>query len=85
MLHLQLCDMKVNTCGQMCARYMLVCSGSSELQCQTEVAGASSVEDLTGSNQIQQPEEGNGVGRTLPHAGPRPVEPRVFVQSFVCY
>lgn len=62
-----------------------VCSGTGELQRQTEVAGAPSAEDLAGSSPIQQPEEGNGVGQTLPHAGPRQVEPRVFVQSFDCY
>lgn len=69
----------------MVKRVCMLCSGSGELQRQTEVAGAPSAEDLTGSSQIQQPEEGNGVGQTLPHAGPRPVELRVFVQSFVCY
>lgn len=68
-----------------CVCDMLVCSGTGELQRQAEVAGAPSAEDLTGSSQVQQPEEGNGGGQTLPHVGPRQVESRVFVQSFVCY
>ncbi|XP_056219211.1 kinesin-like protein KIF26B isoform X2 [Seriola aureovittata] len=52
-------------------------AGPCVLQCQAEVFGAPSAEDLRGPRQIQQPEEGAGAGQTQPHAGACPVEPRV--------
>lgn len=50
-------------------------SGACVLQCQAEVFGAPSAEDLRGPSQIQQAEERAGAGQTQPHAGARQVEP----------
>ncbi|XP_051264250.1 kinesin-like protein KIF26B isoform X2 [Dicentrarchus labrax] len=52
-------------------------AGACMLQCQAEVSGAPSAEDLRGPGQIQPPEERARAGQTQPHAGARQVEPRV--------
>ncbi|XP_047430228.1 kinesin-like protein KIF26B isoform X2 [Mugil cephalus] len=52
-------------------------AGASVLQCQAEVFGAPSAEDLRGQSPIQQPEERAGGRQARPHAGARQVEPRV--------
>ncbi len=59
---------------------MFVFSGACMFQCQAEVFGASSAEDLRGQSQVQHPEERAGAGQTQPHAGARQVEPRVSVK-----
>lgn len=62
---------------------MFVNSGAGMLQCQAEVFGASSAEDLRGPSQIQRPAERAGARQRQPHAGARQVEPRVSVELFV--
>lgn len=57
--------------------YVFVFSGACVLQCQAEVFGAPSAQDLRGPGQVQQPEERAGAGQTEPPAGARQVEPRV--------
>lgn len=57
--------------------HVFVSSGASMLQCQAEVFGAPSAEDLRRPGQVQQPEERAGAGQTEPPAGARQVEPRV--------
>ncbi|XP_039981747.1 kinesin-like protein KIF26B [Xiphias gladius] len=52
-------------------------AGPCMLQCQAEIFGAPSAEDLSSPSQIQQPEERAGAGQTQPHAGACQVEPRV--------
>lgn len=73
--------MNMNKSSEMCV-YVIVFSGARMLQCQAEVFGAPSAEDLRGPSQIQHPEERARAGQTQPHAGARQVEPRVSVQIF---
>lgn len=56
---------------------VLLLTGDSLLQCQTQVPGAPSAEDQRGESQVQQPEERAGAGQTESHAGAREMEPRV--------
>ncbi|XP_035473478.1 kinesin-like protein KIF26B isoform X2 [Scophthalmus maximus] len=58
-------------------------AGPSVLQCQTEVFGAPTAEDLRGPSQIRQPEQRAEAGQTQPHAGAWQMEPRVSVKIFV--
>lgn len=76
-----MCYMNINKSSEMCV-YAFVFSGTCMLQCQAEVFGAPSAEDLRGPSQIQQPEERARAGQTQPHAGACQVEPRVSVNLF---
>ena len=62
---------------------MYVFSGPSLHQCQAQVFGAPSAEDVRGPSQIQQPEGRTGAGQTPPHAGACKMERRLSVKLFV--